>query len=87
MLQYPSSAALRDLPVDPRDEFAGVEGFGQEILHARFECEHAFFIARVGGEHDDRNCLGSDVGLEQFRRASAIHHRHDPIQEHDVGLA
>ncbi|MNS06269.1 hypothetical protein D3C72_376910 [compost metagenome] len=64
--------------VDPRQQFAGGEGFGQVVVGAHFQAENAVGFVVACGEHQDRR------GFVLARAQFAAQHQAVIAGQHDV---
>ena len=74
--------------VDPRQQFAGGEGFGQVIVGAHFQAEDAIGFVVAGGEHQDRRgfVLAGAQFTAQHQAVIAGHHQVQHDQVHLIGF-
>ena len=67
-------------------QFLDTEGFGDEIVHARFEAVGALFVHGAGGQGDDPRAMirVGRLGAKLAGRLVSVDVRHLAIHEDDV---
>ena len=67
----------------PGGQLPGRERLGDVVVGAEVEAEEHVVLGGAGGEHDDRH-----VGLapHDAGHVEAVHARHHPVEDHEVGL-
>lgn len=85
----PSSAPVSPAPaldelLDEPDEFGGLEGFGEEGVHADVETG-VDLVLRARADDGEGQVVGTGIGAQPGGGAQSVQPGHDDVERHDIG--